>query len=146
MPPVLTTSLTIGVVVSVVLTELAALSPGGVIVPGYVALILDRPAALAGLLVLATCTFFAVRLLSTVLMLYGSRRYGLTVLIGLALSVSAQALRIPIEPPVLEWVGLGHIIPGLLAHHFDRQGFWPTLVMLAIAAPIVRLVTVLVMG
>jgi hypothetical protein len=38
----------------------------------------------------------------------------------------------------IEWIGLGYIVPGLVAHQFDRQGIVPTLTMLAIAAPIVR--------
>ena len=39
----LTATLIIGVVVSLLLTELVGLTPGGIIVPGYVALLLDRP-------------------------------------------------------------------------------------------------------
>ena len=46
--------------------------------------------------------------------------------------------------PYVEWVGLGLIVPGLLANQFDRQGVLPTLLMLAIAAPLVRLILVLV--
>ena len=46
-------------------------------------------------------------------------------------------------PVYVEWVGLGYIVPGLLAHQFDRQGVLPTLLMLAIAAPLVRLIVVL---
>ena len=33
-----------------------------------------------------------------------------------------------------------NIVPGLVAHQFDRQGVMPTLIMLAIAAPIVRVI------
>jgi hypothetical protein len=46
----------------------------------------------------------------------------------------------------VEWVGLGLIVPGLLAHQFDRQGVLPTLAMLAIAAPLVRLILILVVA
>jgi hypothetical protein len=35
-------------------------------------------------------------------------------------------------------------VPGLLAHQFDRQGILPTLLMLAIAAPVTRLIVILV--
>ena len=49
----LTAALIIAVVVSLALTELVGLSPGGIIVPGYVALLLDRPLALATFLLIA---------------------------------------------------------------------------------------------
>lgn len=134
----LTIALTLGVVVSVALTELIGISPGGIVVPGYVALILDRPAALAGLLVLTTATYWTIRLLSGAVLLYGARRFGATVLVGLALSAATQLLRGRLDPLIVEWAGLGYIVPGLLAHQWDRQGVWPTLLALAIAAPLVR--------
>lgn len=140
----LTITLTLGVVVSIILTELVGIGPGGIIVPGYVALILDRPAALAGLLILTTATYWTVRLLSTLVFLYGSRRFGMTALVGLAFSMSAQILRVYVHPPGVEWAGLGYIVPGLLAYQWDRQGVLPTLLMLTIAAPLVRLIAILV--
>jgi gamma-polyglutamate biosynthesis protein CapC len=140
---VLTAALIIGVVVSLLLTELIGLTPGGIIVPGYVALLLDRPAALLGFLLVAGASYAIVLALGNWLMLYGRRRFAVAVLIGLTLSVGAQMVPSAIMPPYLEWVGLGYIVPGLLAHQFDRQGVLPTLLTLAIAAPVVRLVLLL---
>ena len=139
----LTAALTIGIVISLALTEVIGLSAGGIIVPGYVALLLDRPPALLGFLLVATATYGLVRTLGTLLMLYGSRRFAVAVLAGLTLSVGAQWASLSV-PPYVEWVGLGLIVPGLLAHQFDRQGVLPTLAMLAIAAPLVRLILILV--
>ena len=138
----LTAALIIGVVVSLLLTELVGLSAGGIIVPGYVALLLDRPAALLGFLLVAAASYGIVLALSTRLMLYGSRRFAVALLAGLTLSAGAQ-WAVPLFVPYVEWVGLGYIVPGLLAHQFDRQGVLPTLLMLAIAAPIVRLILIL---
>jgi gamma-polyglutamate biosynthesis protein CapC len=140
---VLTAALIIGVVVSLLLTELVGLTPGGIIVPGYVALLLDRPAALLGFLLVAGVSYAIVLAVGNWLMLYGRRRFAVAVLIGLTLSVGAQTVPPTIMPPYLEWVGLGYIVPGLLAHQFDRQGVLPTLLTLAIAAPLVRLVLLL---
>jgi poly-gamma-glutamate biosynthesis protein PgsC/CapC len=140
---VLTAALTIGIIVSLVLTEVVGLTAGGIIVPGYVALLLDRPTALLGFLLVATATYGMVRALGTVLMLYGSRRFAVAVLAGLTLSVGAQWASLSV-PLYVEWIGLGLIVPGLLAHQFDRQGVLPTLAMLAIAAPLVRTILILV--
>jgi poly-gamma-glutamate biosynthesis protein PgsC/CapC len=139
----LTAALVVGVLVSLLLTERIGLSPGGIIVPGYVALLLDRPAALIGFLVVALATQGIVMLVGTRLMLFGNRRFAVTILIGLALATGVQWAWPLLDPPFVEWAGLGYIVPGLLAHHFDRQGIWPTLLVLAIAAPVVRIAVAL---
>lgn len=139
----LTAALIIGVVVSLLLTELIGLSAGGIVVPGYAALLLDRPAAMIGFLLVAGATYGIVLALSNWLMLYGTRRFTVAVVVGLLLSVGAQWLSPQLSGFPIEWVGLGFIVPGLLAHQFDRQGVLPTLLMLAIAAPLVRLILTL---
>jgi gamma-polyglutamate biosynthesis protein CapC len=141
---VLTAALIIGIVVSLVLTEAVGLTAGGIIVPGYVALLLDRPTALVGFLLVAVASYGIVRALAMVLMLYGTRRFAVAVLTGLALTIGLQWASPLFVSPYVEWVGLGLIVPGLLANQFDRQGVLPTLVMLAIAAPLVRLILLLV--
>jgi poly-gamma-glutamate biosynthesis protein PgsC/CapC len=145
---VLTAALIIGVAVSLLLTELVGLSPGGIIVPGYVALLLDRPSALFGFLIIALAAYGLLRALGTQLMLYGSRRFTIAILAGMTLSLGAQwispALAVTFVPTYVEWAGIGFIVPGLLAHQFDRQGVLPTLVMLAIAAPLVRIALIFV--
>lgn len=140
----LTAALIVGVLVSLGLTELVGLSAGGIVVPGYVALLLDRPAALLGFLAVALATYGLLRALGSRLMLYGSRRFSVALLIGLTLAAGASWASPFLVPTYVEWVGLGFIVPGLVAHQFDRQGILPTLIMLAIAAPLVRLVLALV--
>jgi len=66
---VLTAALIIGVVVSLALTEFIGLSPGGIIVPGYVALLLDRPLALAAFVMVAFLSYGILLALGTRLML-----------------------------------------------------------------------------
>src|ERR1700676_3971789 len=142
----LTAMLVVGVIVSLLLTEIVGLSPGGIFVPGYVALLLDRPAALLGLLMASLATYGVVSLLRTRLVLFGSRRFGVTVLVVLTCSAAAQwrsDTLVTVAPLPVVWGGLGFIVPGLLAHQFDRQGILPTLAALATAAPVTRLVTLL---
>jgi len=145
---VLTAALIIGVAVSLLLTELVGLSPGGIIVPGYVALLLDRPSALIGFLIIAFAAYGLLRALGTQLILYGSRRFTIAILAGMTLSLGAHwispALAVTFVPTYVERAGIGFIVPGLLAHQFDRQGVLPTLVMLAIAAPLVRIALIFV--
>jgi poly-gamma-glutamate biosynthesis protein PgsC/CapC len=136
----LTAALVIGVAVSLLLTEWVGLTAGGIIVPGYVALLLDRPGALLGFVIVAFVSYGFLLALGSRLMLYGTRRFAVAVLVGMTLSLGAQWVRPLVELPYVEWAGLGYVVPGLVAHQFDRQGVVPTLVMLAIAAPIVRII------
>ncbi len=135
----LTASLVTGVLVSLLLTELIGLSAGGVIVPGYVALLLDRPISLIGFILAALLSYGLVRWLSNYLMLYGNRRFSLILLIGMTLSIAAQWFSPALTSAHLEWAGIGFIVPGLLGHQFDRQGILPSLLMLTIASAITRL-------
>ncbi|MEJ1160581.1 poly-gamma-glutamate biosynthesis protein PgsC [Prosthecomicrobium sp. N25] len=139
----LTAALVIGVPVSLLVTEVIGLTAGGIIVPGYVALLLDRPAALLGFFLVSLACFGLVRLLQRHLVLFGSRAFAVTVLAGLALSLTADWLVEVAGPGPIEWAGLGYIVPGLVAHQFDRQGILPTLAALAIAAAATRIILVL---
>lgn len=135
--------LIIGVVVSLLLTELAGITAGGVIVPGYVALVLDRPPALLGFLVTGLATYGIIQLLRTRMLLFGSRRFAIAILVGLSISVIVQKVPSSAMLGPVEWAGIGLVVPGLLAYQFDRQGIFKTLAALAIAAPLTRLIAVL---
>lgn len=140
----LTLTLGIGIAVSLILFQLVGLSAGGVIAPGYIALVLDRPGILLTIMLCSLVTWGIVLLLSRLLFLYGTRRFGVTILIALILTTAVQSFRTEFGSIALEWGGLGFIVPGLIAHHIDRQGFFRTILMLAIAAPLTRVLTTFV--
>jgi gamma-polyglutamate biosynthesis protein CapC len=141
----LTAALVIGAAVSLLLTELVGLSAGGIVSPGYIALLLDQPVALGAVMAIALAVFVIVRFLATHLILFGSRRFAVTVMAGVTIHAGLEAIWPAVLATALGWAGLGHIVPGLIAHQFDRQGILPTLTVLAIAAPLVR-VALLVMA
>ncbi|WP_197435217.1 poly-gamma-glutamate biosynthesis protein PgsC/CapC [Nitratireductor arenosus] len=140
----LTLTLGLGIAVSLALFQLTGLSAGGVIAPGYLALVLDRPGMLATIALAAFATWGLLLALSRVLFLYGTRRFGVAILLALVLTTGIQALRGGLGPIALEWGGLGFIVPGLIAHQMDRQGPVRTLLMIAIATPLTRALAVLV--
>ena len=130
-------TMTVGIAVAVLLLELTGLVAGGIIVPAYVSVILFSPASLAVLLAMALAVLLVLRLTARAIPLYGARRYGLSVLFGGVLNAGAQHVLIPQALPV-EWAAFGYLVPGLMAYHFDRQGIARTVLMIAIAAPLVR--------
>ena len=120
-------TLLVGLVLALLWAELTDVSPGGIIVPGYFALYLDRP--LRGLATIATAILCLLiyRLLSRYLVLFGRRRFVLLVLFGAALAqiwllLFPRLFHSPLELQVIGWV-----IPGLLASNLQRQRFLPTL-------------------
>ncbi len=131
-------TLSLGIVVSIILLGVTGLSAGGFITSGYVALVLDQPGTLFMLSLITMLTWGVVSLLSQVLFLYGPRRFGMAILVALVLSAGLELIRPTFGPLGLEWRSIGYIVPGLIANQFDRQGFVPTAIMLLIAAPIVR--------
>jgi poly-gamma-glutamate biosynthesis protein PgsC/CapC len=140
-------TLLIGLVLALLWAEITDLSPGGIIVPGYFALYLDRPLRAAATLAVALLTLAIYRFLARHLILFGRRRFVLMVLVGAVLSqawllVLPRVFAVPVELRVIGWV-----IPGILASSLARQKALPTLASLAAVATltfaVVRLVSLL---
>lgn len=137
----LTLTLIVGVLVSLAFYEVTGVVAGAIIAPGYIALLLDDPRALLAILVAVVATHVVVSLISNALFLYGTRRLSVTILVGLVFATGISALQGEMASELLVWAGLGYIVPGLIAHQWYRQGLLPTLLALAIAAPLTRLIT-----
>jgi len=146
-----TLAIAIGLIVSFAFTEIFGLAAGGMVVPGYLALELNRPANILLTLLAAVATFLIVRGIAHLAIVYGRRRIVLMLLVGflvgtlmragLALAfgeehaVSAHALTAPTV--------IGFIVPGLIALWIDRQGMLQTVSVLATSSVVVRLVLIL---
>lgn len=131
--------LVLGVVVSLLMTELLGVSPGGVIVPGYIALYLTVPVRLGATLLDAGLALGAVHLLSRAVVLFGRRRYAVFLLAGFLVRVLMERLVPALVPEAPLLAAVGWLIPGILAADAHRQGLWRTLGALAAAALLVRL-------
>jgi len=133
----------IGVMVSFVFYEMVGFSPGGIVVPGYVALFLDQPIRILVTLLVALLTYFAVKILSNYIILYGRRRFLAMVLIGFLLKWLIEEIIITMPISGVELQSIGYIIPGLIANEMRRQGIFPTIYSLAIVSILVRLILLL---
>lgn len=144
----LTLSIGIGLVASLMFAEFFGLAAGGMIVPGYFALSLNRPIDVFLTLGIAIATFGIVRLISAIVIIYGKRRTVFMILIGYLLSLFVLQFAPPLMLPTgpFELRIIGYIIPGLIAIWLDRQGIVETLSTLAIASIVVRLTLILILG
>lgn len=131
--------LVIGAVTSLFMTEFFGVSPGGLLVPGYVALFFDSPLRLLATIVDAGLALVAARLIARGAILFGRRRYAVFLLAGfVARFILERALPgLAPEAPVL--AAIGWLVPGIIASEADRQGPAKTLLALAGAALFVRL-------
>jgi len=129
-----------GVIISLMFSELLGASAGGIVVPGYIALYLDRPLQILGTLVISLLTWAIIRIISTFTLLFGKRRMVLSILIGFILGWVSRIMVVQdITIHQLQMQSIGYIIPGLIANWFERQGFWKTVSSMGIAAIVVRL-------
>ena len=123
-----------GVVVALVYIEIAGVWPGGIIVPGYFALSLDRPERAAWTLAAAFLALGVYRLLERRLLLFGRRRFAVMLLLGATLAAAGTLIWSRLGPGPAELRVLGWVIPGLVANQLARQKPLPTLAGLATCA------------
>ena len=147
MNEIVSLSIGIGLVVSLFFSEMLGLTAGGMVVPGYVALYLDRPMTLIITLVVSYLTYFIVHSLSAVMIIYGRRRTVLMILVGFAMGFLIRSLS-PLDLPMgaVDLTVIGYIIPGLIAIWIDRQGVVESMSALIVASTIVRLLLILITG
>jgi len=124
-------TLLIGLLLALLYTELTEISPGGLVVPGYVALYLDQPLRVLATLIVAVIALLAYKGLSRFLILFGKRRFVLLVLFGAVLAQAWFFLLPHVFHESVELRAIGWVIPGLLAVSLERQRPLPTLASLA---------------
>jgi len=137
----------IGLVVSLLYSELFGVAPGGIIVPGYLALAMSEPVTVALTFAVTLLSYFAVRVLGTIAIVYGRRRNVLAILIGFGLGALARTL-VGAGTPFGE-LGIdvvGYVVPGLLAIWMDRQGAVVTVTSAVTASVATRLAGLLWMA
>lgn len=135
-------SVGIGLVLGVVGTEWLGLAATGLVVPGYLALHLHHPKALAATLALAFVTLGIVRLLAHALILHGRRLAGAMLVVGYLLGLLTTEWS-SLWGAQAEQATIGMVIPGLIALGMDKHGLVETLSALTLIAVLVRLVLLL---
>jgi poly-gamma-glutamate biosynthesis protein PgsC/CapC len=135
----------LGVIISLIFTELLGASAGGIVVPGYIALYLDKPLQVMGTLIVSLMTWGIIRIIGMFTLLFGKRRMVLSILIGFILGWATRNLIFhDITIYDLQMQSIGYIVPGLIANWFERQGFMKTLSTMIIAAVVVRLILMVI--
>lgn len=147
-------AIALGIAVSMLFYEKQNLIPGGVIVPGYVALTLDRPYLLLSTFAVAIVTLFALRRVAGYIVLFGRRKFSFMMLMSFVVAWAIQSVVsislslgqvISVGPTGLFQV-IGFIIPGLVANSMERQGITKTIYALTIVSVITYVILFLITG
>jgi len=139
---ILTESIAIGLVLGFLFYEWIGFLPGGLVVPGYLALYWDRPFVIASTLMISLLTYGFVRLLSRVTILYSRRRFLLMVITGFVFQWLFELLVVRTSIINIEIDTIGYIIPGLMANEMNRQRIVPTVSLVIILSAMVRLILI----
>ena len=140
-------SVGLGLLLSLIFSETLGLAAGGMIVPGYIALMIHQPLRIIGTISVSLATLGVLKGLARYAFIYGRRRIVFTILIGFVLGwISRETFHFHVGGENYAFYTIGIVIPGLIANWMDRQGILPTLSMMLIAAVLVRLLLMIVSG
>lgn len=141
-------SVGLGLVVSLVFSETLGLAAGGMVVPGYLALMIHDPGRIVGTIAVSLITYYTIMLLSNYMFIYGRRRTVMIIIVGFLYGwLSREFLVFGFTGGIsLEFQAIGFIIPGLIANWMERQGIIQTLTTMIVAAVFVRLLLMIISG
>lgn len=91
--------------------------------PGYLALVFDQPIFIAVIFGISLLTYVIVTYgLSRIVLLYGRRKFAAMLSVGIVLKLLLD-FTYPVLPfEILEFRGIGVIVPGLIANTIQKQG------------------------
>ncbi|MBU5269910.1 poly-gamma-glutamate biosynthesis protein PgsC [Clostridium cochlearium] len=134
----------LGIIFSIIYYEVTEVSPGGIIVPGYISLFLTQPLRIIATLILSVLTLVITNILSKYTILYGKRKFSVMIMISFILRVLIEGIGGLISLPIVFSV-IGYIIPAIIAKEMDRQGIVKTTSSAIVVACIISL-TMIVLG
>lgn len=139
-------AIALSVLLSFGLYEAFGLLSGGMVSAGYLCLFLEQPLRIVTTLLLAVLVYLLTRLVSRFVILYGRRRFMLTIVLSLIFAwvIEQFLLGIALIPQDIRIIG--HVVPGLIANDMYKQGVWRTLFGVLLVAAFARLLLMLVTG
>ena len=119
----------LSIILGFISTELLGLFTGGLVSAGYLAFFLEQPYRVASTLVLSLVVYGLTKLIGKAVILYGRRRFMLTVILGILLGWVYESHAYYLNGISQDLRIIGYMIPGLLANDMCKQGAWRTVLM-----------------
>ncbi|TXL66717.1 poly-gamma-glutamate biosynthesis protein PgsC [Cerasibacillus terrae] len=121
-------ALVLGVILSLIFAEKTGIIPAGLVVPGYLALVFDQPVFMLVILLISLLTYIIVQHgIMRFVILYGRRKFSAMLIVGIMLKLVFDYFYPVIPFEILEFRGIGVIVPGIIANTIQKQGVVVTL-------------------
>lgn len=133
----------LGVLLGIIFYEITDISPGGIIVPGLLAMYYRQVDRIVYTLVIALIAYFIVKLLSRYFVIFGKRRFVLMIIISIFLNVILDLILHSFSLNMLNLTIIGYTIAGIIANDFYKQGLLKTVPSLAIVTGLTILIGLL---
>jgi len=114
----------IGLFITLLFYDRLKIAPGGMVVPGYIVIFINHPMQILYTFLVAFAVYLVVgRILMKHMILFGRRRFTVTVLTGAVFAVITESLigSYASFEPFMGYKLIGIIIPGLIAHELIRE-------------------------
>ena len=136
-------SVALSVILSFLVTELTGLLTGGMVSAGYLAFYFSEPMRILSTFLLSALIALILRLSREFLILYGRRRFMLSILLSILFVYALEKAYFILSPLSLDLRVIGYIIPGLIANDMEKQGIIRTSLALIIVTALVKLLSIL---
>ena len=133
----------LSVILSFLVTELTGLLTGGMVSAGYLAFYFSEPMRILSTFLLSALIALILRLSREFLILYGRRRFMLSILLSILFVYALEKAYFILSPISLDLRVIGYIIPGLIANDMEKQGVFRTSLALIIVIALVKLLSIL---
>ena len=133
----------LSVILSFLVTELTGLLTGGMVSAGYLAFYFSEPMRIFSTFLLSALIALILRLSREFLILYGRRRFMLSILLSILFVYALEKAYFIMSPLSLDLRVIGYIIPGLIANDMEKQGIIRTSLALIIVIALVKLLSIL---
>ncbi len=137
-------SVALSIILSFISTEFVGVLTGGMISAGYLAYYFNSPTRIISTLLVAILITLAIKVLKNFLILYGRRRFMLSVLLSIFFVYIFQKMYFYLSAFDVDLRIIGYIIPGLIANDMEKQGIIKTILSLLAISSIIYLVTLFI--
>lgn len=137
----------LGIIISIIFYEITEISPGGLIVPAYLAFYMDNPKRVVVTIISGMVTYFIVKFILDRTILYGRRKFTVYVLVGFLLRALLKYFNIFLEGYDIFILGgsiIGVIIPAIMARDIERNGMVKSIFSLLMLSTFIKAVVEIV--
>lgn len=117
-------TLVTGLIISLLIEEFIGITAGGMIVPGYLALVCDDLSQVFLIFAISLLIYVIVNyVISRHMILFGKRKFVATLIVGVLIKLLLEVVFPYLPFAAVAFGGIGVITPALIANTCSRQGF-----------------------